>query len=78
MILLDKASEEPWARHVLGEQARALRAAANAVAEQIGRVRSRRVAGTYIRDALEEAAILLDKRIADINPPRVNDGGEDC
>jgi hypothetical protein len=68
MIQLEPTSAAPWARASLAEVALELRGRAAATRKRVERLPSTREAGNYIAEAYEEAAILLEKRLAGINP----------
>lgn len=67
-IQLEPTSAAPWARASIAEKAVELRTSAAAVRKRVERLPSTRQAGNYIADALEEAALLLEKRMVAINP----------
>lgn len=70
MIQLEPTSAAPWAREMIGAEAVRMRALAANARKHGAKHALARPAANYTADAYEEAAILLEKRLAGINPPK--------
>lgn len=67
-IQLETTSAAPWAREMIGAEATRMRAlAVNARSYAIKHPLARQ-ASNYVAEAYEEAAVLLQRRLAGINP----------
>jgi hypothetical protein len=68
LIQLEPTSAAPWAREMIGAEAVRMRALAANARKHAQKHALARPAANYTADAYEEAAILLEKRLAGINP----------
>lgn len=67
-MTLEPTSAAPWARAEIAEEAIRLRAKMVAMRKKASGYAVARPPANYVADALEEAAILLEKKLAAINP----------
>lgn len=68
MIQLEPTSAAPWAREMIAEEAVRMRGLEGKARKYAAKHALARQASTYVAEAYAEAAILLEKRLAGINP----------